>query len=531
MQFTETYKNHLNIFSIIFIAIVLILFIIKSIYFPLSDFANYYFGSKFFLEGKSLIDIYEGYRFNQMIFEAGYENVFVNYTPLPPITLLFFIPFTVFEVGLAKIIFNVLSAALFLFVLVYAFRRYAIDFKYLVLILILFFSPILNNFSFGQVYLLLFSFMVLGFILYEDGYKKWASVFWGFAILLKIFPALILIYLLQKKEWKQIIYLITFCVIMLLVSVIVVGHSVWLQYIFSVLPRLMQGEFHDTFTPHFQSMFVLLKNIFIADTISNPNPIFESEILFNVFFILFKGIMLSIATFITLKTKTTGILKFSIWMVMGLMIAPYGSTYGLLMLIIFYIAFIQDYQHDKLKLILMSLILLIISNLPVQKFLSLTLFMQYPRLYVMLFLIIIIVLFYRVKIKLKYLIPFIALFVLSMRIGSSKSDYYSTTVKELMIYDYTVLDDQLTYKFWIDNGEQIKTISINDSIWFDESLALNQNQIYYDGNQITDSDDRKLKPMRLGDEEIVCLSDKNRGVGFYTFRKINLIAQKNHQQN
>lgn len=526
MKFTETYKNQINIISLIFLGMVLILFVTKSIYFPLSDFANYYFGSKFFLDGKSLFDIYEGYRFNQMIFAEGHKHVFVNYTPLPPITLLFFIPFTLFEVEIAKLVFNLFSASILFITLFYVFKYYSINLKYLFFIPVLFFFPILNNFLFGQVYILLFTLLIIGFLLFEKNHKKGAALLWSIAILLKIFPAIIIIYLVLKKEWKQIFYLISFCILLLIISVSIVGYSIWSQYIFSILPRLLHGEFHDTFTPHFQTMFVLLKNLFIHDSISNPAPVFESPVLFNILFLFFKALMLSIATFSSLKSTKSGIVKFSVWIVMSLMIAPYGSTYGLLLLIIFYVAFLKDFQADRTKIFLISITLFFICAVPIQKFLPFPFFLKYPRLYFMLFLIVMIFFIFKVKLKLNYLIPFLLIFTFSLKFDSSKSNYYLPAVKELMIYDYTVLNNRLNYRYWNDNGEKIKTIATSDSIWFDESLILKHNQIYYNGNQITDSNDRKLKPMRIGDDSIVFLSDANRGVGFYTFRTIDLPVQK-----
>jgi hypothetical protein len=51
---------------------------------------------------------------------------------------------------------------------------------------------------------------------------------------------------------------------------------------------------------------------------------------------------------------------------------------------------------------------------------------------------------------------------------------------------------------------------------------MKKNQLFYKGKQLTFSRDRKKKPMLATDGSIVYLSDKNRGVGFYTLRKIPL---------
>jgi hypothetical protein len=53
-----------------------------------------------------------------------------------------------------------------------------------------------------------------------------------------------------------------------------------------------------------------------------------------------------------------------------------------------------------------------------------------------------------------------------------------------------------------------------------DSLELRDNQIWYNGEQITRSPDRKAKPALADGTDIIYLSDKDRGFEFYTLRKI-----------
>ena len=51
-------------------------------------------------------------------------------------------------------------------------------------------------------------------------------------------------------------------------------------------------------------------------------------------------------------------------------------------------------------------------------------------------------------------------------------------------------------------------------------LELRNNQIFYHGRQLTTTTDSKKKPMLINGSFILYLSDKNRGPGFYTLRKL-----------
>src|SRR6185295_19491781 len=62
---------------------------------PVHDYGNYYYGSKFALQGVPVRDIYEPYKFNLLIRELPdiqHESFFENYAVVPPFTLLFYVP-------------------------------------------------------------------------------------------------------------------------------------------------------------------------------------------------------------------------------------------------------------------------------------------------------------------------------------------------------------------------------------------------------------------------------------------------------
>ena len=85
---------------------------------PIGDFGNYYYASQFLLEGRFSPDIYEPFLFNEMVNERAPEPVFLNYTPVPPVSVLFYLPIAMIApITSAKWLFSFLG--LLLFTLVY----------------------------------------------------------------------------------------------------------------------------------------------------------------------------------------------------------------------------------------------------------------------------------------------------------------------------------------------------------------------------------------------------------------------------
>jgi hypothetical protein len=82
---------------------------------PIGDFANYYYASRFFLEGRFGPEIYEPYVFNLMVEEASSEPFYLNYAPVPPLSVPAYIPLAVVnDIRTAKLLFGLCSLLFFI---------------------------------------------------------------------------------------------------------------------------------------------------------------------------------------------------------------------------------------------------------------------------------------------------------------------------------------------------------------------------------------------------------------------------------
>jgi hypothetical protein len=504
--------------------LVVSIFTIKAIGLGYSDFASYYFGSKQLLLG-DYINAYDTASLNLIISAQGFKDLFVSYTPFPPFTSVFFAPFTLLPIGMSKILFNIISCILFLVALYRSVNYFSIPPIYLLLVPLILYTPIRSNLFFGQSYLILFFLLLEGYMAYRKGQLVLSTALWSLAIVFKVFPILILFFLLTKKEYKNIIYLSGASLVLVGLSVLINGFPVWQFYVFKILPRLNNGELNDSFTFIFQSAFMLFKNCFIYDAVLNPKAIANSPYLFWISLAVFKAFIFSICVIASLRKKSDDFVNFSFWIMASILISPNGSTYSLVVLLIPLMALVRSEISVSYKLI-SAILLLLICNIPIHYFASLPLLLKFPRLYLLIAFFVAILIISKIKIDYKIVVAFVFIFLMmdSARLITrvDHSTYFFAEDKYALLYDYTIKDNKLTSYYWSVNGGQQEKIDYAAREYSAEELSLKDNQIYCKGKKITDSSDWKKKPMLIDKKYVLYLSDKNRGVGFYTLRKLRM---------
>lgn len=277
---------------------------------------------------------------------------------------------------------------------------------------------------------------------------------------------------------------------------------------------------------------MLAQNVFVYDELMNPHSLYNLPFLFEPLMACFKALILGTCVYSTLKKNSDDFLSFALWIGAGILISPNGSTYSLVILIIPFLAMlytIEKINTDKNlpSLILTTIVLLLICNFPVHSVAYWPLLLKFPRLYLLL--IFWIMLARQASPSKDYkttLIIFILLMILEIFKSDSEkidnSTYLLSRDEHILLYDVGTRDARLTYKYWDDTGShEVETNFVVDSI-SDKDITLKENQIWYKNQQLTHGADRKRKPMLVNGKTIVYLSDKNRGVSFYTLRRIDL---------
>jgi hypothetical protein len=490
-------------------------YIFKALTFPIHDFANYYFSAKILANGDFNSSMFFPYEFNKAIANLGFQNIFVSYAPNTPFLAVFFLPFTFISVVKAKIFFNIISSFLLVYSCYRLFNFYKINIRYVILIPLLFFVPIKNNLLFGQVYFLLFFMLTEGLIAYEKQKFKKMSLFLSLAIFLKVFPILFVLIFIFKKQFKPLLYTIFSCILILGISITITGIDVWIVFFKTVLPKASNGEITGSIVDNYQSVLMFLKRLLLFDATENYTVLFSS------FLLSFKFLLVLIGFYIT-KKNLNNLYVFSYWILASYLISPYGSTYGFILMLFVLISILKSSISNIQKSVFLMLLFLI-NNLPISYFIENDFPFSYLRLFVLILLFIAFVSQILNTINWKVVIPISIIPLILLLINKPEkinSEDFSKEDFPILVYDYKVSNNQLTYSYWNEKGENKNSIPLlsNET----KQLELINNQIYYNNKQLTFDKSNKLKPTLIDPKTILFLSDYDRGIGFYTFRKIEL---------
>jgi hypothetical protein len=517
-------------FSVLPTALLLVCFIISAIHTPYSDYAGYYFGSRELLTG-DYQRVYDTWSLNKLIAEQGHRNIFVSYSPFPPFTALVLSPFLWLPPATSKLMFTVFSGLLFIYTLYRSIRFFSVPGWLVLLLPVIFFIPLRNNIYFGQAYLLLTALLLEGYMAYKKGRLVLSSVLWAVAILFKLFPVLIVVFLLVRKQYRQVLYLGVAGLLLFSLSLWVNGFACWQFYVFNMMPRVNNGELNSPFTYVFQSAFMLFKNLFIYDELLNPGALHRNNpFIFVAAIALFKAFVIGGCVQATIRKKGDDLVSFGLWMLASLLISPNGSSYALILLLIPLLAvpgLIAD-DHPKRNFFIgwCAALLFCVNMIPIQQLVALPLLLQFPRLYLLLLFFGLLLIVTGARLNGRWLaILFVGFACLDarwlMRENDRSTPLFNREMNSLM-YDFTIKGNQLVYYYWDGGGSHAVPTDYTIGKVNEQDVRIMDNQLYYLGKKISSTPDWKKKAVIADGKYIIYLSDKDRGAGFYTLRRLDL---------
>jgi hypothetical protein len=195
-------------------------------------------------------------------------------------------------------------------------------------------------------------------------------------------------------------------------------------------------------------------------------------------------------------------------------------------LVLVAIPFAAAWQHKPGTWWRFSLLLLAVMAcyVPIHFFAEFPTFLKFPRLWILLVFFGVIISMIRPSLNFKtLLIPgllFILMESLRSKPANDQSNYFFATEKQLLITGTYVENGQLGYRYWSEQGE--RSLLTGTTVHQYQPLETRNNQVVYDGKMITAGKDNKKSAVLIDNHYIIYLSDKNRGIGFYTLRKIEL---------
>ncbi|MES2725885.1 MAG: glycosyltransferase family 87 protein [Bacteroidota bacterium] len=489
-----------------------IFFIIKYYTAPVGDFGNYYYASHFLKQGNWGLWIYEPYQFNLAIYDLGQRNFFLNYTPVPPLSAVLYLPFTFFSITKAKLIWNSVMLLLFVWSLLRLYNYSKVDVKLLLLIPLFVFVPLQNNIMEGQSYFLLFFLLLEGFIQYAKKNVGLMALCWGLSIHLKISPAFLLFFLFFQKDIKSLSLVIFNIVLLTLISLPLIGFDVWQNYIFKILPRLYNGEINNTYAYNYQSFQVMLKTIFVPDLLHNGNALFDNSLLYSQLLACFKIAVYGLGIVFSMSANST-VQKFSIWLIISLLVSGYGNSFSLILLLIPLFSFSGKWNLTDYRFIIIMGLGALIVNIPIAWFYHLNVFLKFPRFFALLVFFACLLYYSKIKIRLWFLSVLVLPFLLIHKVNANIQNYLFAKEEAILVYGFKVKEGSISFNYFDINGPQEREIE-HDNIDAILKEECRQEPIY-------NKDEKVLKSCSINDSLVFYLSDKNRGVGFYTIRIAN----------
>lgn len=507
----------------------LVYFFWKSISFPLHDFANSYFPAHITNNSDTPEEIlFDIYNYNRYIWNLGYEDVLADFYLNSPFNATFFYPFLSVENAFsAKIIFNFLSILLFVVALYILFGKFGKKVKWLfVLIPIICFVPLRNHILFGQSYFLVFALVVFSYALIEKQKKIIGSGLLTVVALLKIFPVLYGLPLLFKKDWKIIISAVGITIVLLVLSILLTGTTIWETYLFEIIPNAIKNKSTVNFQYNGQSMDVFLKTLFVKDSYYNPDAIFDNEQLFYILKWLFKSLIIGTAISISIAKKNKYFALLSIWVVTLFLIQSRTATYAQVLWLI-PLFYVMSLSISKRKQITLLMVLFLVCNIPVSSLGSLPLVFKFSRLWLSLILASLFFTSLVKRIDYRFVVLGLLLMIplhLDMFSKPEKdlSEYVLEQKDHFMIFDFKEENDVLIYNALGKNGNDVVITEIALNSFNEEVCHIIDNQIVMDGKQLTNSPDVKKKPVLVNDCEVFYLTDSRSRRGAFTIKKLNI---------
>lgn len=195
------------------------------------DFLHYYLSSYAVISGKNPYVEVPTHKLS-----SGDPIVF-NY---PPTALLLFIPLSVFPIEITRVFWQLIILLSLIISIQIGLKLLNIKPNIIIwlatLSLAILSFPIRHTFGMGQVSIIILFLILMSFYFAKTEKNLLAGLFLAFAIGIKLFPIIILPYLLLKRKWRLFIYSILFLLIFIGLSYLIVGSIGW-QKFFLVLPK------------------------------------------------------------------------------------------------------------------------------------------------------------------------------------------------------------------------------------------------------------------------------------------------------
>ncbi len=366
MSLLENKIIHASVFFVI-ASLFLIFIFLPSLKKINTDFPNYYVSANMLLDGKDMVTAYDNVKFNKEVLLYGIENQFASFVPYPPVNALILLPFARLNPLTAKSFWNILNLFFFLLCIYFISKITGLNFFLTGILFFISGYAFVNNFFFGQMYLLillLFSSSI--FCLLKDR-EMFAALLFSLSVVIKFYTIFFLILFLCKKRFKLVFSSVILILLLNFIIILITGWDINLFYYSEILPRISDGWVGTVYAAEFQSVLSLLHSWFYFEPSLNPNPIVDSPQLYFIFkYLFYFGILISSVFVVLNSNKNALLMQVSMFCFICMLLLPVNASYQYIILIPAIAIMIKYYLVEKkYLLIVITVILFFMMNSPV----------------------------------------------------------------------------------------------------------------------------------------------------------------------
>jgi hypothetical protein len=300
-----------------------------------TDFPNYYVGARLALEGR-FERSYDDSWFQEQIRSYGIEEM-GKFSPYPPITAFIMMPLASLQPLNALRVWTIINVAVLLSLIVLLSRAVNKSWLWSTLMILLSGHALVNNFRFGQFYLILTLLTLWSLTLWQRD-RRWSSgVLMGIGAAIKYFPFVFLPLCMIRKEWRIAYWIVGTVIVLITLSIAVLGFEPYRHFIEGVLIPHLSGNIQNRFSMNFQSWNSLLARLLIFDSTLNPNPVFNSPLGYSLGLL---AVYCAVVTLLVIGLRRTAqtwgssalSVEFSLLCIGGIVLFPASATYHFLLL-------------------------------------------------------------------------------------------------------------------------------------------------------------------------------------------------------
>jgi hypothetical protein len=142
--------------------------------------------------------------------------------------------------------------------------------------------PLHRNLLYGQYYIVLLGILTAACWAMQRQRNRIAGSLIALGVAVKIFPVILTLHFIRKKNWEALLACLLTGILCLLVSVSVFGWSLHRTYVLQILPWTLRGEVLDPYNPGSSSLSTLLHRLFIFEPQLNAHPALRAPWLFVI---------------------------------------------------------------------------------------------------------------------------------------------------------------------------------------------------------------------------------------------------------